>query len=507
MIEPEAKHWLLPQAEVWSEIKARLKQHFQLVKMAEENRCITFFDDDDWHLWQAEYLFFHEQKNIYTLTSSKDHGSSITTAATPKFYWETPQGSTHDTLKRLIKLRALQAIGELVLHTTRYQLVNKHKVIAQLQLTVNSTSKKAKIPSSTYIGLLVFDNTGTHEALIVKTLGQSALQSHPAVGYRQQLLTLGLKPSPAATTSYGLSESMPAEDAVRLMANAMFNRAIAQERGVITDTDTEFLHHYRVSLRKTRSLINLMKKCLPIEAHQQLKTQLSQLAKPTNLLRDLDVFILNRTHHQNLLPPCHTQGFNHLFDHIQSARASALSTVIDFFQSDRYTTSVNELKKLLQQPPSYQRSAAVKPIVTLSKKRLLKRYKRICELGVAVNNTTPDEKIHKLRIECKKLRYLMEFFAELFEEKPIEQLKKSLKSLQTILGDFNDYSVQKTFLVEQLQKHDNINSNTQAAIDCLLCALDEKQRNERTKIYSAFAKFSSANMAKKFIDLFATSAD
>ena len=194
MIEPEAKHWLLPQAEVWSEIKARLKQHFQLVKMAEENRCITFFDDDDWHLWQAEYLFFHEQKNIYTLTSSKDHGSSITTAATPKFYWETPQGSTHDTLKRLIKLRALQAIGELVLHTTRYQLVNKHKVIAQLQLTVNSTSKKAKIPSSTYIGLLVFDNTGTHEALIVKTLGQSALQSHPAVGYRQQLLTLGLKP-------------------------------------------------------------------------------------------------------------------------------------------------------------------------------------------------------------------------------------------------------------------------------------------------------------------------
>jgi CHAD domain. len=98
----------------------------------------------------------------------------------------------------------------------------------------------------------------------------------------------------------------------------------------------------------------------------------------------------------------------------------------------------------------------------------------------------------------------MEFFAELFEEKPIEQLKKSLKSLQTILGDFNDYSVQKTFLVEQLQKHDNINSNTQAAIDCLLCALDEKQRNERTKIYSAFAKFGSANTAKKFIDLFAT---
>ena len=43
---------------------------------------------------------------------------------------------------------------------------------------------------------------------------------------------------------------------------------------------------------------------------------------------------------------------------------------------------------------------------------------------------TPDELVHELRIQCNKLRYLMEFFMNLYSGKTIKPLIKSLKGLQ-----------------------------------------------------------------------------
>ena len=39
-----------------------------------------------------------------------------------------------------------------------------------------------------------------------------------------------------------------------------------------------------------------------------------------------------------------------------------------------------------------------------------KRYRKVCKLARSITPDTPDEIVHDLRIDCKKLRYLMEFF-------------------------------------------------------------------------------------------------
>jgi len=58
--------------------------------------------------------------------------------------------------------------------------------------------------------------------------------------------------------------------------------------------------------------------------------------------------------------------------------------------------------------------------------------------------------IHQLRINCKKLRYLMEFFTLLLPPAEIKKLIRSLKMLQDNPGNFNDYSVQQQFLEKTL---------------------------------------------------------
>jgi CHAD domain-containing protein len=81
---------------------------------------------------------------------------------------------------------------------------------------------------------------------------------------------------------------------------------------------------------------------------------------------------------------------------------------------------------------------------------IYKRYRRIVKKGSKISETTPDEKLHELRIDCKKLRYLLEFFTSLFPENEMKKLVKQLKQLQENLGDFNDLSVQQEFLVNHL---------------------------------------------------------
>ena len=109
--------------------------------------------------------------------------------------------------------------------------------------------------------------------------------------------------------------------------------------------------------------------------------------------------------------------------------------------------------------------------------------------------------MHALRIECKKLRYLMEFFAELFPKKRVRQLIKSLKKLQTVLGNFNDYSVQKEFLAEYEKSHKKT-PELSAAINGLIAVLHQKQVVERTKVQQAFAEFNDETTAAEFQALF-----
>ncbi|MCX8955640.1 CHAD domain-containing protein, partial [Ruegeria sp. NA] len=60
------------------------------------------------------------------------------------------------------------------------------------------------------------------------------------------------------------------------------------EEGVIADIDTEFLHDYRVSLRKIRSVISLFKSVLSVAQTAELKRVFSDLMTRTVPLRDLD---------------------------------------------------------------------------------------------------------------------------------------------------------------------------------------------------------------------------
>jgi len=96
---------------------------------------------------------------------------------------------------------------------------------------------------------------------------------------RHPLLSKGVKLHPDDT----------AFEAVTLIAQYLVRSIQQNEDGIIEDVDTEFLHQYRVSIRKLRSLLTLIEGVYPLEDSRRLKSAFGGYAKDTNDLRDLDV--------------------------------------------------------------------------------------------------------------------------------------------------------------------------------------------------------------------------
>ena len=113
---------------------------------------------------------------------------------------------------------------------------------------------------------------------------------------------------------------------------------------------------------------------------------------------------------------------------------------------------------------------------------------------------TQDELLHALRIECKKLRYLMEFFTSLFPRKKMTRLIKQLKRLQDNLGEFNDLSVQQEYLMhmaEELPIDEARSRKALVATGYLVENLGYKQKRVKANFADTFTEFASPANQKR----------
>ena len=281
--------------------------------------------------------------------------------------------------------------------------------------------------------------------------------------------------------------------------------ARANEYGIVCDLDTEFLHDYRIALRKVRSVLSLLKGVYATDQTDELKARFSALMASTNSLRDLDVYLLDQDAFRALVPESMHEGLDAMFGLIRARRKKEQAQLAQYLESGRYNTEMKALAKLFAKKrklipgPNASRAS-----YDLACELIWKRYRKIRRAAASIVAETPDEEIHSLRIECKKLRYLMELFASMFPPEQFSRLLKSLKRLQDSLGLFNDCSVQQASLQSFVESLGNEQQQLGIAqsVGALITVLHQRQIAEREKITGAFARFSDDNTKRSFSVLF-----
>tara|TARA_B100001123_G_scaffold448785_1_gene611350 strand:+ start:4620 stop:5114 length:495 start_codon:yes stop_codon:yes gene_type:complete len=130
------------------------------------------------------------------------------------------------------------------------------------------------------------------------------------------------------------------------------------------------------------------------------------------------------------------------------------------------------------------------PVSTLARKYIRRQYRKILKFGQQFTASMPASDLHELRIMCKKLRYLLEFFATIFPRNEMKQVVKQLKGLQDCLGKFNDLSVQQNQLGVYLEEmKENVSLEIGTSIGGLVTALYSTQESCKADCLAAFDKF------------------
>lgn len=302
-----------------------------------------------------------------------------------------------------------------------------------------------------------------------------------------------------------LNPNAPVRETACRIISTYIQVARENETGVNADYDTEFLHDYRVSLRKVRAILSLFTGVYTDAITAQLKRMFAEIMKQTNRLRDLDVYLLEESLYFSMVPDSMHEGLNVMFEVFVEERQQQLKRVIDMLNSDAYRQTISDLARQFSKPDILESGVkSDEPTLPFARQLIWKRYNKVCKIARRINDTTPDEQIHVLRIQCKKLRYLMEFFTPLFSKKTIKKLITALKRLQDNLGRFNDFSVQQRSLQAFLQEHSHHQNSMKLAesIGALIAVLHQRQLTERQQIMKNFARFDGPKTRNAFQTLF-----
>ncbi len=278
------------------------------------------------------------------------------------------------------------------------------------------------------------------------------------------------------------------------------------EPGILEDLDSEFLHDFRVAVRRTRTGLAQVKKVLSAPVTKEFKEKFAWLGTITGPTRDLDVYLLHEQDYRSRLPATLHDGLEPFFSEIRRRRAVEYRKLVGLLRSEKYKTILLSWQEVLEKGGAF--SLGVKgetPAMELSGRIILRKYREIIRAGGAIGPRSPDEDLHRLRIQCKKLRYVLEFFASLYPDREMRRVIKELKRLQDNLGTFNDLSVQQEMLRDflgALRPGSRKNQKMAAALGGLLTNLFHEHHRVRQDFSARFLEFAGPENRVLYKELF-----
>jgi CHAD domain-containing protein len=485
------------------------KTNMQLV--SRQKSLKTYYDSFDWRLYTNGITCeFNQSVGASSLTLINfEHGQIIASKElneVPSFSKQFSFGKIRSSLEPILEMRALLPVCSLDYDSYCLNILNKdEKTILRMLIEEYELLNNQLILQP----VRGYDKAAEQFSEIITTKLDLTSTDKPIL--LTALKLQGRKPNDySSKLNINLDPDMCADIASKYIYSHLLKAIKDNEQGTIADTDSEFLHDFRVAVRRTRSGLSQIKGALPDNITAHYADFFSWLGQITGTTRDLDVYLLNFNHYKSSLPASIRDDLNPLHEFLLAKQQKAQKEFAKKLRSAKYLSTISEWEQYLKEQASLN---SVEPNAKLSIKqladlRIWKSYNRVLQEGDAITEHSPSEALHELRKSCKKLRYLMEFFQNLYPKNQIKSLIKSLKGLQEILGEFQDCQVQesnlKLFSEEMLTN--NISAKTFLAMGVLIQNLDLRKCRARKDFASRFETFKQAENQSVFKALFALKA-
>lgn len=486
----------------------------------------TLLDTFDWRIWNGGGLL----EAIPATTSrgrarplapatlvwrSRTDGEPIATFPgdpAPRFAWDLPESAERDRLAKVIEMRALEPLVSVRgTRTVRRLLDDERKTVARLVVERLRVEGGPALPVLVEVQPLRGYDADARRLTKVLAKQVTLTPGGPETA-EAALRAVGLQPGAySSKLKLALDTGADAAHAWGAVLHALLHTLQENEAGTRDDRDSEFLHDYRVAVRRTRSVLAQGRGVLDPVPLARFREGFAWLGTATSPTRDLDVWLLTLPELADGLD----EGLRHELEPLRALlvrhQRTAQRRLVRELDTARYAELLAEYRRWLEDPagdaevtPDARRAAPA-----VAGQRIAKAYRRVVRDGRTIDDASPPEALHELRKDAKRLRYALECFGSLFPAEQVQPLVKSLKSLQDCLGEFQDCEVQATSLrgyADELAGK-GAGAGPLLAMGALVEQLAERQHAARGAFHDRFVHFDTPANGTLVKRTFAAAAD
>ena len=489
-------------------------------------RRLTWFDTFDWRLYRGDLTleFAAARRGGELRLTARDTAADVIAAqqltgfqpSRPHALADLPDGPVTARIAGLVAPRTLLPVLTVTVETTAYRLLNEDdKTVARL--VIEQPFIPGDEPSPLAPRLTVTEVRGYQaEARRASRLAGGVRGMAPA---GEPAMAAALRAGGRSPADYSnkidadITAGMPAPLAAAAILLRLLDTVDANVAGVLADTDIEFLHDLRVSVRRTRSALKLFGDAL-VGRHGLTAEELAVFAAEfkwvgdlTTPVRDLDVHLLDFEQTVAAVAAAKPDDLEPFRVFLEQRRRREFRALTRGLRSPRYTGLMQDWRVRLTaiqrgqvngKTVSGVRSgspgrAAAGTAGSLAAERTRVAFKKVSKRGAAITPDSPAESLHDLRKRCKELRYVLEFFAPLHDKAAAKQVVGELKRLQDCLGEFQDTAVQigeiRALAAAMLAAHE-APAETLLAMGEVTAGLAARQQAARADFERRFSAFA-----------------
>ncbi|MCB1859891.1 MAG: CHAD domain-containing protein [Gammaproteobacteria bacterium] len=509
----------LPDSLVLTDLISTLRTAFPMVEEPPISLARSYYDSFDWRLFQAGKVLWREtarrqQRLVLTDTDEEQSGEfQPLSGQMPGFHRELPPGRLREQVAALLDMRVLLPVADVGVTEQIYRVLDEEE---KTLLRIATGSYRGTIPGSKGsipLGgwLRLFPVRGYLKDLdrVQSFLGTEIGLTPASGGILELALTaMGTRPLDySSKLKFHFSPEERADKAAKKIHLHLLDTLEQNLPGTLADLDSEFLHDLRVAVRRTRSALTQIKGVFEPSAVERFKERLGWVGQITGPTRDMDVYLLDYADYRDSLPERFRKDLEPLHDFLLAHQRQAQRALSRKLRSKAFQELMMDWRTFLEAPVqnSPQGVDGALPIGDVAGKRIYKIFKRVLRQGLAIGADSPPEALHELRKDCKKLRYLIEFFRSLYPQDLIDPVIKTLKALLDNLGDFQDMEVQALKLREfahEMLREGEVPADTLLAMGMLVDGLLNRQQRARDAFAKRFARFAGKGNRAAFKSLF-----
>ncbi|BBO11633.1 CYTH and CHAD domain-containing protein [Bradyrhizobium sp. TM102] len=264
-------------------------------------------------------------------------------------------------------------------------------------------------------------------------------------------LAAGVPPSARRPRKLRLDPSVTLDEAFATILRSCFLHLLQSLPAAEDGRNPEGVHQLRVSLRRIRSALDLMRSVGALSNLDALRSEARWLAQDLSAARDWDVFQLETL--PTIAKACPSiAGFDALGRAAAERQSEAYRKAHQALDDRRCAMFLIGLGNWIETRGWRNHVAAedfgrlAEPAVNFAQRILSEQYAKVLKRGRRFKSLTMDE-LHRVRLATKRLRYLSEFLLPLFaDRKSARKFARRLAGLQEELGAYNDMAVTASLL-------------------------------------------------------------